>query len=409
MNQNISCFLGRSDIVFVDQENGYTLMRKGKLAENLSKGEKNAIALIYFFNSLNDTSLLKENTIVVLDDPISSFDSNFYYHAVSFIRNGLEGVGQAFVFTHKFSLYKDLCRMCDSNTNHYVIERISNKVQISLETPLISKYYDEYIYLFGRIFTYAINTAPDPEDALIMANLARKLLESYLTFKVPTNIDNIEKIRILSGGLPSSYRALIRLVNTRSHLRVIRDTESIDDFSIINEMQQTAIDLLSFIFKTDKLHFRFLVENCDVPFDRIIQNDELNLSTLEPAKYVVKLFDWPAAAGYSVFPEDAIAYSEITVETPCDFAVKISGDSMEPIIKDGDIALVNRNSDALPLGQCGIYCLNSEILCKRRIQRSDNRIYLKSDNPDKSKYPDILIKENDSLLCFGKVIRTQRS
>ena len=51
------------------------------------------------------------NTIVVLDDPISSFDSNFYYNAISYIREKTLNVGQTFIFTHKFALLKDFSMM----------------------------------------------------------------------------------------------------------------------------------------------------------------------------------------------------------------------------------------------------------------------------------------------------------
>ena len=70
MNGELARFLGRDEIQFLEQETGYELSRNGKLARNLSKGEKNAISLVYFLNSLEDMTIEKNETIVVLDDPI---------------------------------------------------------------------------------------------------------------------------------------------------------------------------------------------------------------------------------------------------------------------------------------------------------------------------------------------------
>ena len=109
MNEELALFLGRDEIQFLNQENEYVLCRNGKVAHNLSKGEKNAISLVYFLNSLDDINIDKKDTIVVLDDPISSFDSNYYYYALAYIRNKMLNVGQSLIFTHKFSFYKDLC------------------------------------------------------------------------------------------------------------------------------------------------------------------------------------------------------------------------------------------------------------------------------------------------------------
>ena len=403
MNENIHKFLGRKDIEFIAQDTGYSLLRKGKLASNLSKGEKNAIALIYFFCSLLDINVNRAETIVVLDDPISSFDSNYYYHAISYIRCNLEGVGQSFILTHKFSFYKDLCKMCDHKTNHYVIERDFKGVRIVDENHFYNSYYDEYIYIFNRIINYVTTTPSDPDESLTMANLSRKLLESYLTFKIPIKLDNLEKIRKLTPDLNTSRRAIMRLVNTKSHLRIIREEDSGDELSIINEMPTIARELLQFIFETDQLHFVTLLENCEIKLENVLDSGTLDFSNPKPRiKYRIKLYDWPASAGYSFQIDDNTSYSDYSSEVKCDFAVKISGASMEPKIQDGDIAFVEI-CETLPHGSIGVFSLNGTILCKRLIE-IDGKTVLKSDHTDKNLYPNIIIGSDDTLKVFGKVV-----
>lgn len=111
INRDITFIMGRSELVFTNTKFGYRITRNGKRAEHLSKGEENAIALIYFFNALQDVEVTAADTIVVLDDPISSFDSNFYYNAISYIRDKTLHIGQTFIFTHKFALLKDFSKL----------------------------------------------------------------------------------------------------------------------------------------------------------------------------------------------------------------------------------------------------------------------------------------------------------
>lgn len=49
-----------------------------------------------------------------------------------------------------------------------------------------------------------------------------------------------------------------------------------------------------------------------------------------------------------------------------DYAVKISGKSMEPTIKDGSVVMV-KQVDVLSNGDIGIFIINGEVMCKRYI------------------------------------------
>jgi hypothetical protein len=79
--------------------------RDGALACNLSEGEKTAIAFSYFLVKVKEVGFRKEEGIVVIDDPISSLDSNFVFHCFSLIKNNFSDAGQLFVLTHNFELF----------------------------------------------------------------------------------------------------------------------------------------------------------------------------------------------------------------------------------------------------------------------------------------------------------------
>ena len=78
-----------------------------------------------------------------------------------------------------------------------------------------------------------------------------------------------------------------------------------------------------------------------------------------------------------------------------DFAVRVDGDSMEPMFSDGDIVLVEQEQE-VPEGQVGIFAVNGAGYIKKAGRRK-----LISANKD---YDDILISPDDSVRCFGLVI-----
>lgn len=194
INRDIAFIMGRDELKFENVSQGYRITRKGKRAKNLSKGEENAVALIYFFNSLQDMNVNAANTIVVLDDPISSFDSNFYYNAISYIREKTLNVGQTFIFTHKFALLKDFSMMFKDHTNRYTIQRVLDTPRIKDEDSLIGQYHDEYAYLFKKIYDFVKTPPEDTSDYLQYPNIARRVLEGFLTFKLPSSSTLMDKV-----------------------------------------------------------------------------------------------------------------------------------------------------------------------------------------------------------------------
>jgi wobble nucleotide-excising tRNase len=118
-NAKLHRFLGRDDLslVFDPAQKGYRIERiEGRQAKHLSEGEKTAIAFVYFMTKLCEEGNRVEDTIVVLDDPISSFDSNHLFGAFSYIREHCQPAKQLFVLTHNFGFFCHVRRwMLDKN------------------------------------------------------------------------------------------------------------------------------------------------------------------------------------------------------------------------------------------------------------------------------------------------------
>lgn len=402
INRDIEFIMGRNELVFTNTEFGYKITRMGNIAENLSTGEKNAIALIYFFNTLLDIDVDIQNTIVVLDDPISSFDSNFYYNAISYIREKTEKVGQLFIFTHKFSLLKDFSKMYNKEVNKYMIQRLEDSPQLINEDKLISQYHDEYAYLFKKIYDFVKEPPTLTGEYLQYPNMARRLLEGFLTFKLPLPSDKstmIDKVLELEkSGNTTAGRAILRLLNNQSHFKVIQDGDLSDDIDNIAILPDILRHLLEFMKFHDPKHYNTLAAYCDGEYDA--EGDVVPKKTLPPT-HMVKLYGMAASAGLGNFLDDAYVEREISVANPeCTFAVRISGDSMEPQIMDGSIALV-KQCDVVPSPHVGVVWYRGEVYCKKLVQ-TDKNLLLISINKN---YPPIeVFPDEEEFHVFGEVI-----
>ena len=128
-NESLHKFLGRSELTlrFNPVKKGYEILRNDseQVDGNLSEGEKTAIAFVYFITKLKENDNNIEDTIVVVDDPISSFDSNHLFHAYSFMKVNCEKAKQLFVLTHNFTFFK-LVRDWISRKNKRDNQNIAN-------------------------------------------------------------------------------------------------------------------------------------------------------------------------------------------------------------------------------------------------------------------------------------------
>lgn len=118
-----------------------------------------------------------------------------------------------------------------------------------------------------------------------------------------------------------------------------------------------------------------------------------------PKLRTLRLYNIAASAGTGSYLSEG-GYSDISVycnptTESADFAIRVSGNSMNPKYSDGDILLVEK-ADELDRGELGIFSLNGDSYFKKF--GGDRLISL---NPE---YSDILLSRDDDLKCFGRVI-----
>lgn len=82
-----------------------------------------------------------------------------------------------------------------------------------------------------------------------------------------------------------------------------------------------------------------------------------------------------------------------------DIALKVNGDSMEPLFKNGQIIFIEK-SHTIKDGQIGVFIINGDAYVKK-VYVEDNRLTLVSLN---KKYKDLHFYDNESVRLVGKVI-----
>ena len=106
-----------------------------------------------------------------------------------------------------------------------------------------------------------------------------------------------------------------------------------------------------------------------------------------------------ACAGTGLYLDEASAETLTVRSTPealaADYAIPISGDSMEDEYHDGDIVLVE-SCPCVRKGEVGIFLIDGDVCIKEYGGR-----FLTSYNP---KYDPVDLSKHESVVCLGKVI-----
>ncbi|HUH19384.1 AAA family ATPase [Albibacterium sp.] len=272
INTKLHKFLGRNDIALIRQdEGGYQLKRGKNIARNLSEGEKTAISLIYFFSKIQENDANISRQIIVLDDPISSFDSNHLFNAASLIKNQCLHASQLFVLTHNFWFFKqirDWMSKTKDSANFYVVR----KGVLSNAGSSLTKFHSEYQYVFNCVLSYQDLEEFDDSICFTMANSIRRLLEAFTSFKTPHSSGFIGALEIAEKkGLTAQQRDRIYyFLNKYSHLDRIESFDTTIE-PLLEEGKNVVEDVLSLIKKLDEDHYASMLKVCNYE-DKLIMN-----------------------------------------------------------------------------------------------------------------------------------------
>ena len=288
-NTDLYKFLGRKDIALDPQINGgYKIQRNGSLSSKgsqLSEGEKTAIAFVYFINKLTEQDNKINETIIIVDDPISSFDSNNLFSSYSYLKLHCNDAKQLFVLTHNFNYYRLVRDWFDTKNksqkqkhqknstkpkticNIYAIEsfikaNLNRASLIKNADSTLLEYSSEYHYLFKKLVTFSIEDKLDLDNAYQSANISRKILETFLKFKHPKKSNDFKQLlekALKKTSFKEKEEYIYRFINKYSHAQDF-DNDSSDNK--LDEGVNVTKDILSLIKEIDEIHYEEMIEVC---------------------------------------------------------------------------------------------------------------------------------------------------
>lgn len=308
LNDDLSSLLGRSDLAFEVEDDGYQLTRAGEPADHLSEGECNAIALLYFLHSLSSYETDLADCVVLIDDPVSSLDANTLFGASSHLWSRLvhkHRCGQLFLFTHNFELFRHWSGLLQRGQGNnvyglydmrWVVER-DHSGQAVRAPRLIpwppgdagKRLRSEYHYLFWRVADTLSQCQADPsperdiEAATVLPNLCRRLLEAFLGFKAPAQLGHLrQQVDTAAGGSvdEATRTRVYQFLNHHSHFEEADTTKPVARPEAV-EMLHVALEFMKAV---DGEHLSAMCEavGVDGAFIRTVVRDVAPAASVGP-------------------------------------------------------------------------------------------------------------------------------
>jgi wobble nucleotide-excising tRNase len=265
----------------------YYLHRPGKpneknIFKKLSEGEKNFISFLYFYQLCIGTDDIQNNSakkkIIIIDDPVSSLDSQSLFIVSTLIHNLIlqkgndnkpnkqafknDNIEQVFIFTHNFYFHKEISlnrRPLCTDYRHYLITKNNNKTAIvdNKERTV----FDDYSLLWQTIKDLKENIPQNNSSNILISNAMRRIIDSYVNF-IGYGRDTWGAVVPENQNDPSYFIkcAFISTINDDSHKITALDTTYYQ--KITNIQPQNLFDVFKEIFeKIGKEHYNMMMGN----------------------------------------------------------------------------------------------------------------------------------------------------
>jgi len=282
--------LSNNNNYYVESKN-----RKVKL-KNLSVGERNAIALCYFFSQIQKeasiNSSFNKEFLLILDDPVSSFDFDNKIGIYSFLKMILTRVlvgntnSKVLLLTHEIEVAINLNKVFVDikKTNSSIFESsfhctrriMADKSIIDMNIDKFNSYYR----LLDDIYNYS--TSPDTQDKLdyTIGNTIRKALEAFATFQFRCGLDDLYRNDTITSLITNEKQKtyftsrMSRIVmhgesHTEDNIKNIVNRSTLEYYSTVEKIQ-VAKDVLAFIYLLYSKHIESYFKDNQVAIRNII-------------------------------------------------------------------------------------------------------------------------------------------
>lgn len=243
INRILSLFGFNNFILAETEENGfYKIVRQNgeDAQQTLSEGEYTFITFLYFYQlikgSTNQTGITTDR-IIVIDDPISSLDSNVLFIVSNLVKEVIKdcnkktnGVKQVFILTHNVYFHKEITFKGNrdhttSKESFWIVRKLNGKSNIN-------KYESNPIKTTYELLWSEIDDLNKINTATIF-NTLRRILEYY--FNILGGMKYDELISQFEGEDKLVCQSLVSWINDGSHfisddLEMPIDTDKIEKY-----------------------------------------------------------------------------------------------------------------------------------------------------------------------------------
>lgn len=281
INKYLAFILGTKDRLTLEYDNidrVYKLKTRGQgiKTKQASVGEQNIIALSYFFASIlehkSKTDAYSEEHLIVIDDPVSSFDASNRVGIMSFLRY----IGDVMIEKNRESKIlittHDLKTAYDIDVILQEINATNKKKWKCYKYELKNKEFiefadkrNEYEELMRIVYRYANEDPSVSSYDIVIGNIMRQVLEAYSTFTYGSGMVDISRKKSILSVIPDEEDYMRRYFKDRmyklylnggSHkeesVRTLDNTLFFNDNPI--EKRDIARDIICLLYKLNSEH-----------------------------------------------------------------------------------------------------------------------------------------------------------
>lgn len=295
LTREVARLLGRSELSFQARDGRYVVTRDGRPAVGLSVGERSAITLVHFLEGVARSDSSTGKPIVVIDDPVSSLDSNVFMGISTYIWTetvSKEHTDQLILLTHNFDLFRQWDVQVESMHRNAAMKRSHPAEFYELKSrhvttggrtrrqPVVvrwpeadavrkkirSSYHHAFIEVTNAKKRLTDNDSLENRlDAqLLFPNVIRRILESFLAFKRPEWVgdftDSMRKASqlLVDEGYEGDADALRQQLTRYSHAYSHSQTPETDETVNPDEISGAISSVFMFMNQIDGDHFKGL-------------------------------------------------------------------------------------------------------------------------------------------------------
>lgn len=277
INNYLQAIFFSSNRLQIEELNGKYVLKVNGLRvspKNISTGERNIIALCYFFTTLGEGLVQSERytspNFIVIDDPISSFDLDNKLGLINFLRIEIQKIlelssfkSRVILLTHDLQVIFDLARFLKKVGSYEILYKELSK---ALLCPCNLSTKNEYTTLLKEVYQFASN---EDINEFRVGNTLRRILEFYCSFLYKIGIEKLLDNDSILGKIEDDNRkeffkrSIYKIVlNGYSHTQdSARSITITDPLYSVDECRKITRSVLGLMYSLDPEHV--LAHLCD--------------------------------------------------------------------------------------------------------------------------------------------------